>query len=208
MSAINRIRARLRPLAEILRYSDARRDFLWELRRRREGEPSLPEGPVRNVLVVCLGNICRSPFAEHLLAAKCPQLIVRSGGFQARDGDPAEPDAIRVAVEFGADLSAHRARRITREHVEWADLIVGMTGRHHKMVRDRWPEHAPKVRMLGDFLDTPPHAIADPWGCPEAEFRSVYRQIRVATTRLSACLAAHPVGTSDTRTGVPNLGAR
>ncbi len=207
MSATAGIRRRLRPLIEILRSSDARRDLRWELGRRSRGEPSLPEGPIRNVLVICLGNICRSPFAEHLLAAACPDVQVRSAGFEARDGDPAEPDAIRVASEFGVDLSDHAAHRITLADLAWADLIVGMTGRHSGMLQDRWPEHAPKLRLLGDFLAAPPHAIADPWGCPAAEFRLVYRQIRLATTRLSACLATERVEPSSVTRRAPNPGS-
>lgn len=187
---VSSIRRRLRPLVQILRSSDERRDLLWELRRRSRGEPPLPEGPIGNVLVICLGNICRSPFAGRLLAAGSPSLQVRSGGFEAREGDPAEPDAIRVASEFGVDLSDHAAHRITLDDLEWAHLVVGMTGRHHGMLRDRWDEHSSKIRMLGDFLEARPHSIPDPWGCPQAEFRSVYHQIRLATTRLSARLAS------------------
>ena len=207
MSATAGIRRRLRPLIEILRSSDARRDLRWELRRRVRGEPSLPEGPIRNVLVICLGNICRSPFAERLLAAVCPDLHVRSAGFEARDGDPAEPDAIRVASEFGVDLSDHAAHRITLADLAWADLIVGMTGRHCGMLQDRWPEHAPKHRLLGDFLAASPHAIADPWGCAAAEFRLVYRQIQLATTRLSACLATERLEPSPAARRTPNPGS-
>ncbi len=191
MSATAVIRRKLRPLVQILRSSDERRDAFWELRRRVGSEPSLPEPRIRNVLVVCLGNICRSPFAERLLATECPRLLVHSGGFEARDGAPAESDAIRVAAEFGVDLSDHAAHRITIADLEWADLVVGMTGRHHYTVRDRWAAHTPKVRLLGDFLEAPPHAIADPWGCPEAEFRNVYSQIRLAIERLSARLTAN-----------------
>lgn len=181
MSPLASIRRRLSPVARLLRSADERRDLWWELRRRSAGVPALPAPAVRNVLVVCFGNICRSPFAERLIARDCPQLVVRSGGFEAREGDPAEADAIRMAVEFGIDLSDHAAHRLSADDAAWADLIVGMTGRHHGMLRDRWPAHAAKVRLLGDFLPTPPFGIVDPWGCPPEVFRAVYTRIVQAT---------------------------
>ena len=82
-----------------------------------------------------------------------------------------------------------------------------MTGRHCGMLQDRWPEHAPKHRLLGDFLAASPHAIADPWGCPAAEFRLVYRQIQLATTRLSACLATERLEPSPAARRTPNPGS-
>jgi protein-tyrosine phosphatase len=198
MSATASLRRRLAPIARLVRSADERRDQWWELRRRLSGVPSLPETEVRNVLVVCFGNICRSPFAERLLARARPQLVVRSAGFEARNGDPAEPNAIVVAAEFGVDLSDHAAHRIAEVDVAWADLIVGMTGRHHAMLRDRWPAHASKTRLLGDFLEAPPHRLIDPWGCPPEAFRAVYARIVDATGRLSSCLPSPgpPEGTT------------
>lgn len=190
MSAVRAIRRRLSPVARLLRSGDERRDLWWELRRRSGGVPALPTPAVRKVLVVCLGNICRSPFAERLIARDCPGLVVRSGGFEAREGDPAEADAIRMATEFGIDLSDHAAHRLTAEDAEWADVIVGMTGRHHGMLRDRWPTQAAKMRLLGDYLPAPPFAIVDPWGCPPETFRAVYTRIVQAADPLSALLGA------------------
>ncbi len=185
MSATDRLRRQLRPWVHALRSREERHDLFWELRRRSRREPALPESAIRNVLVICLGNICRSPFGERLLASRCPDLVVRSSGFEAREGNPAEPEAIRVAGEFGIDLSDHAAHRMTTAEVDWADLILGMTGRHHAMLRERWPAATPKLRLLGDYLDGPPHAIADPWGRPAADFRTVYAQIERASARLS-----------------------
>lgn len=192
MSATDRLRDWLRPWVRAVRSREERQDLIWELGRRRRSEPPLPESPIRNVLVICLGNICRSPFAEHFLASRCPALVVRSCGFEAKDGDPAEPTGIQVAVEYGIDLSGHAARPMTSTDVDWADLILGMTGRHHRMLSARWPAATAKFRLLGDFLEVPPYAIADPWGRPAAEFRTVYTQIERASTRLALRLSRNP----------------
>lgn len=189
MSLVRSIR---RPLGTALRYlrsAEERQDLWWELGRRRAGEPALPGPRIERVLVVCYGNICRSPFAERLLARDGSGLEVRSAGFEAGDGAPAEPEAIRVAAEFGIDLSDHAARRMRREDVEWADLILGMTGRHHAMLRARWPERADRLRLLGDFLPQAPYALADPWGCPPEVFRAVYARIERATAGLVGRIA-------------------
>lgn len=184
MSLVRSIRRPLGAALRCLRSADERQDLWWELRRRGTGEPLLPGPRIERVLVVCYGNICRSPFAERLLARACAGLEVRSAGFEAGEGDPAQPDAIRVAAEFGIDLSDHAARRMRREDVDWADLILGMTGRHHAMLHARWPERADRLRLLGDFLSGPPYALEDPWGCPPEIFRAVYRRIERATAGL------------------------
>lgn len=182
------LRRLVAPVWRALRSRDERRDLVWEIRRRLGGEPRLPTGPVERVLVVCYGNICRSPFAERWLARSCPAIEVRSAGFEAGPGVPAEPEAIRVAAEFGVDLTDHAARRMSAEDVAWADLIVGMTGRHVGLVADRWPEGAARVRLLGDYLEVAPYGLEDPWGCPPEAFRAVYSRIVRAGSRLATRL--------------------
>lgn len=190
MSLVRSIRRPVGTALRLLRSADERRDLYFELRRRAGGEPDLPAQPIRRVLVVCYGNICRSPFAERLLARACPELEVRSAGFAAGGGDPAEPLAIEVAREFGIDLRDHVATRLDRPGVDWPDLVLGMTGRHRGMVLDRWPDRVERVRLLGDYLEAPPFGLEDPWGHPADVFRSVYQRIALATDRLCDRLVA------------------
>src|SRR5258706_14415043 len=89
------------------------------------------------VLVVCTGNICRSPMAEgflkELLALRADQderIDVSSAGTAAWDGSPATTEAIAAAAGREADISEHRARRLAAHHVEQADLVLGMTTDH------------------------------------------------------------------------------
>jgi len=175
----------LRVLARALRSSAERNDLIWELRRRRRGEPPLPDGPIRNVIVICHGNICRSPFGEHHLASLCPQLEVRSAGLEAGEYNPAQPGALRIAPEFNLDLTQHASHRLNAEDVAWADLIVGMTGRHQAAVLHRFPTGRAKMRLLGDYLPDTPHAIEDPWGYHDDFFRSVFERIALADQRIA-----------------------
>ena len=62
------------------------------------------------ILFVCSGNTCRSPLAAALACVH--GVDARSAGLNADPGDPAAPEAVRVAKRYGADLSAHEARNV------------------------------------------------------------------------------------------------
>src|SRR5207249_10676249 len=90
----------------------------------------------KQILLVCTGNICRSPLAAALLQRALAQrgindLEVSSAGTGAWDGAPVSEGAYLVGLERGLDLSSHRARLLTRELVDAADLILTMA-RHHR----------------------------------------------------------------------------
>lgn len=99
-------------------------------------------GPVRlgrgaaepvDVLVVCTGNVCRSPIMETLLAAAVPSLRVRSAGTSAPRGHPRHPLAIEVLAEAGHEASGE-ARRLTKREVSAAALVLTAEGLHRGRV--------------------------------------------------------------------------
>ena len=93
-----------RSVWRLLRYPAVRANARWEWARRLGGPPTLPGRQVRHVLVLCMGNLCRSPYAAALLAERMPELEVRSAGLNAADGHPAEPRAVEVARRRGVAL--------------------------------------------------------------------------------------------------------
>ena len=80
------------------------------------------------VLFVCIGNTCRSPFAEglarHLALERGLDVEFESAGEDAWEGTESPPEAVAEAGKYGVDLSAHRARRLTPEGRADADEVV------------------------------------------------------------------------------------
>lgn len=177
----------VRRAAQLLFRRAHRDDWLHERRRRRGGKPTLG-GDVRRVMVVCYGNICRSPFAEHRLRARDAALEVRSSGLEAREDKPAQPFARDVAREFGLDLDAHGAHRMNADDVEWADLVIAMEGWQAAEIERRWPQARGKTHLLGDFLDRGPFGITDPYGFERDVFTSVFSRIDESIDALAASL--------------------
>jgi protein-tyrosine phosphatase len=134
--------------------------------------------PTLRILMVCTGNICRSPMAAFLLPAALPALIreqvrVESAGTFALHGNPAEPLAVAAMARRRIDLSSHRARRLNREMVRQADLVLAMEIGHLEAARNLILWNRSKIRLLTDFdpLGQDPE-IADPYGGPLADYLS------------------------------------
>ena len=99
---------------------------------------------VFRILVVCTGNICRSPLTVQLLHDRLPPALssrdttgveVTSAGTSAIDGSQMPPAAVREAVRLGiAGAPAHRARLLAPEQIERADLVIAMAREHRDAV--------------------------------------------------------------------------
>jgi protein-tyrosine phosphatase len=111
-----------------------------------------------SILVVCSGNQCRSPVAEGILRGMLTERFgasapaVSSVGTIARDGAPATREAIVVASEHGIDTSSHAARRLVREHLTEADLVLAMTAEHRDAVARVDPQAITKTFTLKELV--------------------------------------------------------
>jgi protein-tyrosine phosphatase len=125
--------------------------------------PAADSRPTRHVLVVCAGNICRSPTAEAVLRAlgaddPAVDLQVRSRGTHNWNvGRHAHPTMTRIAAERGYDLSRHIAAQVTADDLAWADVVLVMDDENHQQLARRYPNLIQHVRLLDAT------AIPDPW---------------------------------------------
>lgn len=151
---------------------------------------------VRHVLVVCHGNICRSPFAAERLAGRVEPLgiDVRSAGFLGQ-GRPSPREALVAAAEYGVDLRDHRSRLVVPSLLGPADLIVVMDGGQWSTLRFDFGCAGARIVLLGDLDPAAAHsrAIADPWDRPLGEFRAVYARIDRCVGVLGTLLIAAAV---------------
>ena len=123
---------------------------------------------MKHILVVCTGNICRSPTGEYCLKkALGPGFDVMSAGLGALVDHPAHELSQKIALEHGIDMSAHRARQINLDILKWADLILVMENGHKMDLLHRYPWLEGKVCRYGEpqRVDVP-----DPYRRPENAF--------------------------------------
>ncbi len=170
------------------------RNAVWTVKGRRVVNPPLPL-PVRSMLFVCLGNICRSPFAEHLahkrlVAAGAAALRCASAGISARQSGEVPAHGRDVAAQdYGIQLGAHRPQILSRELVDAFDLIVVMEAAQLDLLRATYPHSSHRVVLLPLFdpLPVPAHQryhIDDPFSQPRASFEASFRRIDRAVARL------------------------
>jgi protein-tyrosine phosphatase len=97
-------------------------------------EPGAGKGDIFSILIVCTGNVCRSPLAEQLLTARLSEagipVRVESAGTRALVGRGMPEEVTALSLDYGGDPSGHLGRQVTPEMVEDADLILTATRDH------------------------------------------------------------------------------
>ena len=125
---------------------------------------------IRHILVICVGNICRSPMAEAVLREALrgqDEFTVESAGLGALVDEPASEHSVELMRERGLDITSHRARQLTAELVSAADLILVMESGHRRVIDDNEPTARGKVFRLGEWQDL---EIPDPYRQPREAF--------------------------------------
>lgn len=127
-----------------------------------------------SVLVVCAGNICRSPTAEYVLKSKLQgkSIDVSSAGLTALEGKPADAMAQKKALDQGIDMSAHAGRQISSSLVMQNSVILVMEKRHLDDLCSRYPQARGKTFLLGKWIGD--KEIPDPYRQSEEAFKHVY----------------------------------
>lgn len=155
---------------------------------RRDTLANLAARPARRVLVVCYGNICRSPFVAAYLRQACGDgLEVRSGGFHARPGRPSPERHILMGRAHGVDLSGHRSLVLGPADLAWADVIVLMD-RHNWQALQLVAAPADRLVWLG-VMDDGPVEILDPYALDDQAAQAVLSRLETCAVRLAEVLS-------------------
>ena len=123
---------------------------------------------IRNVLVVCLGNICRSPMAQGLFQSALPDARIDSAGLVAREGQPADPIACELMGERGISLQTHQARQLNSQMCQNAVLILVMDREQRRAIEERYQFAIGKVFRLCEFSD---QDVLDPYRAGREAFQ-------------------------------------
>ncbi|MHA3083444.1 low molecular weight protein-tyrosine-phosphatase [Acinetobacter sp. ANC 5383] len=134
----------------------------------------------QKILVVCIGNICRSPMVEYLLKRDFPTLDVSSAGIQAMVGYPADKKAIYTMRHLTqTDISTHIARQLDSVMLMRADLVLVMTMSQQQHIEKTWVFSKGKVFRLGHWQNKD---ILDPYQQDQAFFDQTCNSIQHCLT--------------------------
>lgn len=134
-----------------------------------------------SILIVCTGNICRSPIAERILRSILTSKKIDSAGVDALVDKPADNSAIRVAEKYGISLNEHCARQFNASLSSQYNLILVMEKLHLERISKLSPESRGKTLLLGHWLGS--KEIPDPYRKSDEAFDSVFRLINQACQR-------------------------
>ncbi|HIF9179500.1 TPA: low molecular weight phosphotyrosine protein phosphatase [Photobacterium damselae] len=136
-----------------------------------------------NILVICVGNICRSPSGERILQALLPNKNIASAGIgtakSGLSGKPADKMAAAVAEEHGYSLEGHQAQQLTSRLIRDYDLILVMEKEHIEAVTNIVPEARGKIMLFGQWIGQ--QDIPDPYRQTREAFEHAYSLIELAS---------------------------
>lgn len=131
-----------------------------------------------SILVVCTGNICRSPIGERYLRNLLPDKKIDSAGTGALIEHAADNSAIKVAQIHGLSLEGHLSRQFTSSLGRQYDLILAMEKSHIEQIGNIAPEARGKTMLFGHWVEQ--RDIPDPYRKSDEAFLSVYKLIEQA----------------------------
>ncbi|MBB4866415.1 protein-tyrosine phosphatase [Pseudomonas nitritireducens] len=140
------------------------------------------------VLIVCVGNICRSPTAEHLLreAVRDSNIRLGSAGLGALVDKPLESKALATLARHGHQPPPHRARQLTQDLLQQSDLVLVMERKHLRDLTQYSPQSRGKTFLLGKWQND--REIPDPYRQGSAAFEHAYALIEEAVSSWSKYL--------------------
>jgi protein-tyrosine phosphatase len=142
---------------------------------------------MNSVLVVCVGNICRSPVGERILASLLPKVKVTSAGIGALVGHGADSTTTEVAKSHGISLDGHVARQFANRIGEESDLILVMEEGHRREISKQAPHLRGRIMLFDHWSGGT--GIPDPYKRPLDFHENTFNLISTAAGAWSARLA-------------------
>ncbi|MBR9842179.1 MAG: low molecular weight phosphotyrosine protein phosphatase [Rhodobacteraceae bacterium] len=133
---------------------------------------------MNSVLVVCIGNVCRSPVGERVLQDKLGTFRVESAGLGALVDHPVDETAATIASRHGVSVEGHKARQFVPELGEKADLILVMEPEHKQKIAESSPHLSGKIMLFDHW--TKREGIPDPFRRSEEFHQLVFEMIDAA----------------------------
>ena len=176
------------------RVKEILKSSFWALRGATIRNPPIPT-KVRSILFICMGNICRSPFAEHIAGKQLHYsnlYSISSAGIIVDEPETSPPEAVLSAKNFRIDLLQHKSKPVNYALMESYDMIVTMEMWQQKYMKKLYLEFADKVYLLPLFdRDTAysmnfyyKYNIQDPYGENILEFNRCFERIERCTSIL------------------------
>ena len=136
------------------------------------------------ILMVCLGNICRSPLAEGILRSKISEkhIVASAGTISFHEGSPPDKRSTKIAKEYGVDISHQRANYFTEKHLEDFDKIFCMDLKNLEDVlsKAKSEEQRNKVSLIMEeagVLSDEKIEVPDPYYGDMSDFEKVYKML-------------------------------
>ncbi|HEX9382187.1 MAG TPA: hypothetical protein VF908_02230 [Gemmatimonadaceae bacterium] len=132
----------------------------------------------RRILVVCHGNLCRSPYLQAVLKRSLPEAVVTSAGFVG-SGRAVPQISVALSAQRGLDLSRYRSQPITQSKVSEADLVIVMDAEQARQVARMFRVKRERIVIAGDLepMFEKSRAIRDPWNQSVDAFKSTFDRL-------------------------------
>lgn len=132
----------------------------------------------RRIVVVCYGNICRSPFLEAALARSLPDISIQSAGLMGPTR-PVPDDGIEAARTCGLDLTPHRSRLLNATILKDVHLVIAMDAAQARHVSVVYGYPSSRIVLAGDLdpLIADGRTIRDPWKQSRDVFAETYARL-------------------------------
>ncbi|TWX72947.1 low molecular weight protein-tyrosine-phosphatase [Colwellia sp. C1TZA3] len=127
------------------------------------------------ILIVCIGNICRSPSAERILQQLMPDKDITSAGIGALVDHEIEKNAAQLLASHNYNSDNHKARQVSTDIINQAELILVMEKKHQQVLMQQYPSASGKVMLLGKWHGD--EEIPDPYRKSLTAFEHAFTQI-------------------------------